>query len=211
MWEHNHVYTAAFLLPSLWLTLGIFREAVWAEALHRVSYSQVNRFSEVQASLLLWCIIGFILPHCLVHREVIPPERGLAGPQHFCHWFWNPGPPYLYRFQFILSEIPRQTVHRPSLAYAAYKRYLWWDTGALKALKFLQLHLFTQFLINLPRIYKTSRTRASLAINCASSICKGNHKKYRFLSPQLVTCTTRTVQHPAWISHPSAENSWSSW
>ena len=108
----------------------------------------------------------------------------------------------LYQFKSISPRHPSQVAHTLSLAYTAYMWYLWWEKWGLKALKFLQLHLFKQFLIILPRNYKTSGTRANLTINCASSICKGIQIKCRCLSPKLDSCAPWTIQHPAWTQFP---------
>lgn len=81
---------------------------------------------------------------------------------------------------------------------------LWWEKWGLKALKFLQLHLFKHFLIILPWNYKNSRTRASLTINCASSICKEIQIKCGFVSPEIDSCSTWAPQNPTWTQFPIA-------
>lgn len=105
----------------------------------------------------------------------------------------------------FLPDVPSQVAHTLSLAYTAYMWYLWWEKWGLKALKFLQLHLFKQFLIILPWNYKNSGTRANLTINCASSICKGIQIKCRCLSPKLDSRAPWTIQHPARTQFPTPQ------
>lgn len=84
-----------------------------------------------------------------------------------------------------------------SLVCTEHEWYLWWQKWGLKALKFLQLHLFKQFLIILPWNYKTSGTRANLPGNCTPSICKGSQIRCRLLSAKWDSCVTWAPQHPS--------------